>query len=350
MAAEAHAHEKHPDHASWWPVMLSVGALLAGLGISGLSTSYSVWPFLFAIPVFVASIALHGTRRDGFAPIHGVYVAAAFPLLAVFLIVFHLHHGVVDGFVGANKYFWLALAGASWGVYSLVGMGYESFFVPEPDMAEQWPFDSVENGKLGMWIFLGSDIVLFGGFIGAYIFTRLNFGWQDWWHAAEDPELHMAAEQALEHHPVLPGLINTYLLLASSFTVVLALVFARRGRGELSLGPLSIRNQSLTIGFLAATFLGAAAFLLNKGIEWVDLYIHQHWTFNADIMASTFYLTTGLHAAHVVVGMLIMLFLIGRAYTGAYIEGDADTIEYFGLYWHFVDIVWLFLFPLFYIL
>ena len=91
---------------------------------------------------------------------------------------------------------------------------------------------------------------------------------------------------------------------------------------------------------------------MNKGYEWYEHYIHQGWVFNTDPMASTYYLTTGLHAAHVVVGMLLVLFIIARASKGAYwSEGEsADTIEYYGLYWHFVDIVWLFLFPLFYIL
>jgi cytochrome c oxidase subunit I+III len=349
--ADAVAHEEHADHASWWPILVSASALFAGIGISGLSVSYSVWPFLLAIPAFLAAIGIEGSRQEGFSPVHGLFMLLSFPTLSALLVVFHLHHGLIDGLVNATQYFWIGLVGAVWGAYTLVGMGYESFHVPKPRLAEQWPFESVENTKLGMWVFLASDIVVFGGFIGAYIFTRFEYGWQDWWHIAKDPAAHAMAEQALEHHPTLPGLINTYLLLASSFTVVLALAAARR-TDDYSLGPLSISNRRATLGFLSLTFLGATAFLLNKGIEWVDLYIHQNWTFNVDVMASTFYLTTGMHALHVVIGMLVMLFLIARTYTGAYVgeDEDAGTIEYFGLYWHFVDIVWLFLFPLFYIL
>jgi len=339
-----HDHEPHADHASWWPLLASATALFVGLGLSGLSTTYFIWPFLFAIPVFILSLGVVGSRRDGFEPIHGVYMSAGFPLLAVFGVLFHLSQGFVSGLEEAGTYFWLALGGGALGAYTLVGLGYESFHVPEPDLSETWPFDGVENTKLGMWMFLGSDIILFGAFIGSYIFMRFEWGWTDWWHYAHEAS-------ALEHHPVWPGLLNTYILLASSFTVVLALAFARRGKGRTSLGPVSVPNRSLTLGFLAVTFAGASAFLANKGIEWVDLYFNQGWTFNADIMASTFYLTTGLHALHVVIGMLIMLFLIARSYVGAYQgEENARTIEYFGLYWHFVDIVWLFLFPLFYIL
>ncbi|MFC7071568.1 cbb3-type cytochrome c oxidase subunit I [Halovenus rubra] len=343
--------EEHADHASWWPIMVSSSVLFAGLGISGLSVSYAVWPFALAIPAFIGFLGVEGARQDGFALIHGIYVMVAFPLTVALLILFHLGIGIFEAVGNASPYFWVGLIGSVWGSYTLAGFGYESFEVPEPKMAEQWPFESVENTKLGMWAFIASDIIVFGAFVGAYIFTRFEYGWEAWWHIAEDPSAHTMAGQALEHHPVLPGLINTYLLLASSFTVVLALTAARH-KGNYSLGPLTISSRQATLGFLGMTFMGAAGFLVNKGIEWVDLYLHQGWTFGVDVMSSTFYLTTGMHGLHVIIGMLVLLFLIARTYTGAYVgeNEDAGTLEYFGLYWHFVDIVWLFLFPLFYIL
>jgi len=323
------AVEQHADHASWWPFMIGFSALWTMIGISGLPTSYSVWPFVFALPVFVGAIGFIGARREGFGPIHGLYLGAALPLLSAFLLVFHAHHGIVSGFAEASNYFYITLFGAFFGAVSFVGYGYESFSVPEPDFAEQWPFQGVKNTKLGMWVFLASDIVLFGALIGAYIFMRINFGWGDWWKAA-----------GYTSKPVEAGLINTYVLLASSFTIVLAYVYAKKG------------NRKRTLAFLTATFAGASLFLVNKAIEWNSLYIQQGWTFNSDPMSSVYYLATGLHAAHVIVGMMILLFIIARAFKGAYwSDGEgADTIEYYGLYWHFVDIVWLFLFPLFYIL
>jgi cytochrome c oxidase subunit I+III len=185
-----------------------------------------------------------------------------------------------------------------------------------------------------MWFFLATDVVLFGAFIGSYLFMRVANGWAHW-----DEVLVPAA------HTTLPGLINTYLLLTSSFAVVIALVAARR------------HNQRALVGYLALTFALGVGFLVNKAIEWEHLFnLHEGafaggWTFTTNVASSTFYVTTGLHALHVVVGLLITLFLIVRASRGAYLgEGNAGTIEYFGLYWHFVDIVWLFLFPLFYIL
>jgi len=333
------AHEQaHADHASWWPLLVSASAVLVALGIGGLSRQFALWPFVLTFPLFVAFLGLHGARRDGREIIHTLYVLLSIPFMAALLFVFSAQHGgVVNGLTTAGEPFYATFAGSALGAFTLIGLGYEKFTVPEPELAEQWPFSGVTNTKLGMWLFLGSDIILFGALIGSYVFIRFQSGWTGWWHDAALKE---------SAHTVLPGLINTYLLLASSFTVVLALAYARRG------------HKRGTIGFLALTFAGAAGFLVNKAIEW-NHFINGHvtesggaWTHTTDVMGSTFFLTTGLHAAHVIVGMMIVLFLIARSWSGAYWgEGeDADTIEYYGLYWHFVDIVWLFLFPLFYIL
>jgi cytochrome c oxidase subunit I+III len=328
---ETSAEEPHADHASPWPVLVSVSALLTAVGLGGIPGRYVVWPFVFALPVFVALLGLVGARRDGRSRVHDLYLGLSVVLAAGLLLVFDTQYGLADGLGAAGKPFSATFAGAVLGAVTLVGMGYESFRVPEPELAEQWPFEGVRNTKLGMWVFLGSDIILFGAFVGSYIFIRFQSGWTDWWHDAALPE---------SAHAVVPGLINTYLLLASSFTVVLALAYARRG------------HRRGTIGFLALTLAGAAGFLVNKAVEWNHFINGEGWTHTTDVMGSTFFLTTGLHAAHVVVGMLIALFLIARASTGAYWADDesANTIEYYGLYWHFVDIVWLFLFPLFYIL
>ncbi|MEF8756679.1 MAG: cytochrome c oxidase subunit 3, partial [Halobacteriales archaeon] len=185
----------------------------------------------------------------------------------------------------------------------------------------------------GTWIFLASDVVLFGAFIGSYAFIRVAYGWNEW-HAFV-PEAHVT----------LPGLINTYLLLTSSFAVVLALVAAEKN------------SRAGVVAGLVTTLALGVGFLANKGLEWVHLMelsteaFPAGWGFGTNIASSTFYLTTGLHGLHVVLGLLIVAWMIPRAWRGAYtdtVDGD-KPLEYFGLYWHFVDIVWLFLFPLFYI-
>ncbi|NHN47151.1 cytochrome C oxidase subunit I [Halostella sp. JP-L12] len=259
---ESDEHEEHADHASPWPLAIGFAAFVTFLGLSGV--------------------------RGG---------GVAYPALTVI--------------------------GLGLGTVSFVSMGLESFHVPEMAVAERWPFEGVENGKLGMWIFLASDVVLFGALIGSYAFIRVAYGWTSWHVVPHDP---------------IPGLINTYLLLTSSFTVVLALVAAERG---------STRGL---VGSLGITVLFGVGFLYNKAIEWQALF-HEGVTVGSGVEASTFFLTTGLHAAHVIIGLLIALFMIARAARGAYLgEEGSRPVEYFGLYWHFVDIVWLFLFPLFYIL
>ncbi|WP_276274660.1 cbb3-type cytochrome c oxidase subunit I [Haladaptatus sp. QDMS2] len=261
------AHDHHASHASIWPFVIGVAAFFTFLGLSGFH---------------------QGELEPGFAG--GFYVVVG-----------------VTGFV-------LGLA-------ALVYMGLEEFHGPAEPMGERWPFANIENTKLGVWIFLASDVVLFGAFIGSYVFIRVAFGWVEW--------------EPVPHDPI-PGLVNTYLLLTSSFSIVLALVAAHK------------KSRRGLLAALTATFLLGIGFLINKGIEWVELF-HEGLWLSTNVRTSTFFLTTGLHAAHVIVGLVIILYLLARTWRGAYM-GEGRSIEYFGLYWHFVDIVWLFLFPLFYIL
>jgi len=269
----------------------------------------SIWPFLTGLSSFVLLLGLSGnTVSDADMSVMS-YPAG------------------IEGLI----YIGLTVVGGVGLVAALIAMAAENFEGPSGPFGESFPFEGVENGKVGMWIFLASDVVLFGAFIGSYIFTRVSYGWTHW------HDLVPAA------HVSLPGLINTYLLLTSSFTVVLALVAIEKN------------SRRGLLASLSATFLLGIGFLINKAIEWNHLAnLHGGefaggWWLQTNIAASTFYLTTGLHAGHVIVGLLITLYLLVRAYRGAYLDNDRP-VEYFGLYWHFVDIVWLFLFPLFYIL
>ncbi|WP_135806578.1 cbb3-type cytochrome c oxidase subunit I [Halorussus marinus] len=262
----------------------------------------SPWPLAVGVASFVLLLGLSGLQRGGFPS------------------------GVEGGFYVATTGVGLAALG-----WTLVRLARERFVGPSGPFGESWPFEAVENTKLGVWIFLASDVVLFGAFIGSYVFIRVAHGWTDW------------HELVPEAHVVTPGLVNTYLLLTSSFAVVVALVAAER------------ESRWGLVGSLGLTFGLGVAFLVNKAMEWQHLF-HVHgetfangWVPSTNVAASTFYLTTGLHGLHVIGGLCIALYLVARAWNGAYLD-DERSIEYFGLYWHFVDIVWLFLFPLFYIL
>jgi cytochrome c oxidase subunit I+III len=274
--------DKHASHASIWPFAASLSTLALLLGLSGINGALTIDPG--------SSIA-----------------------------------GVSVGLEGSVVYPLLTVVGLVTMVYSGVKWGLEDFYAPPAEIANRWPFDHIEKTKLGMWFFLGSDVLVFGSFISAAIFIRVNAGWRSW--------------EALPAS--LPGLINTFVLLTSSFTVVLALVSSRR------------RNRKGLMASIAATMLLGLTFLAIKGWEWhheiydVGITLTQN-PHGPPVQATIYYVTTGLHGLHVIIGLVVAAFLLVRAYQGYYLD-DHRPVEYFGLYWHFVDIVWVFLFPLFYL-
>jgi len=318
--AGAHAHEEeHIDHASIWPFALGVGAFIGLLGLSGLNQATFFWPIVVGLSAFVAYIGLGQMRRFGSGLWSLAFVAGGVGLLAA---AAWTYAGLpADATPALGGYEALTALGVVVTSVALIEFGYEEFSAPTGPFGESWPFDGVDNGKTGMWVFLASDVVLFGAFIGSYVFIRVAFGWTAWEPVPDD---------------VIPGLMNTYLLLTSSFAVVLALVAAEKN------------SREGLVASLVVTLLLGIGFLGNKAIEWDHLH-HEGLWLSTSVETSTFFLTTGLHAAHVIVGLIITLYLVARALRGGYLE-DHRSVEFFGLYWHLVDIVWLFLFPLFYIL
>ncbi|TKX74918.1 cytochrome C oxidase subunit I [Halorubrum sp. GN11_10-6_MGM] len=273
--------DKHPSHASIWPFALAVALGVTLFGFSG---------FADAVTVELGETALQSNV---------VISNAMYPI------------AIVAGMVG------LLYTGVKWGL--------EDFYAPPSEFAERWPFNGVEKVKLGMWFFLASDVIVFGAFLSAAIFVRYNAGWMTWSPLTES----------------LPGLINTFVLITSSFTVILALVAARR------------KSRQGLLATLGATILLGFTFMAIKLWEWNHEIFDRGVTISANahgdpIQASIYYVTTGLHGIHVLLGLVIAIFLFVRAYQGHYLD-DERPIEYFGLYWHFVDIVWVFIFPLFYL-
>ncbi|SER27976.1 cbb3-type cytochrome c oxidase subunit I [Natrinema salaciae] len=270
----------HEDHASIWPFGIGLGMFVMFLGLSGLTP-------------YVADFAsARGAELPG-------SVGSANVLYPVLSLV-----GV--GILG----------------YSLFEYGRERFDAPEMTIAERWPFEGVGTTKTGVWFFLASDVIVFGAVIGAYIFMRIHGGWGNFETVPPSATV---------------GLINTYVLLTSSFTVVLALVMAER------------ENKRGLLASMGATLLLGLTFLAVKGYEWGQEFAHGIYWFT-ELQYSMYFVTTGLHALHVILGLLIAAFMIYRvASVDAYLT-DHRPVEYFGLYWHFVDIVWVFLFPLFYLM
>ncbi|MDV3244882.1 MAG: cbb3-type cytochrome c oxidase subunit I [Nitrososphaerales archaeon] len=197
-------------------------------------------------------------------------------------------------------------------------------FTFEEVLGHRWPFDETTKLKLGMWTFLTTEVVVFGSILGSYLFIRSQF-----------PQWPIPGSI----HEISIGLANTLVLLTSSLTVVFAVHAIREG------------NQRVALLGLSATFVLAATFMAVKGAEWYELFhLDTPFNFTAGLPASVYYFTTGLHGAHVLAGMLVIIYLIKRTMNGGYSKENHYAVENFGLYWHFVDILWVFIFPLFYLI
>jgi cytochrome c oxidase subunit 3 len=209
---------------------------------------------------------------------------------------------------------------------------------PDHSDALAHQFDDIEqqrdSASLGMWIFLATEIMFFGGmFLGYTVYRSLY---------------HEAYKEASHHLDVVLGGINTAVLLCSSLTMALAVHAAQLG---------GRRTVAL---FLLATIILGGVFLGIKGIEYYHKYEENlipgaHFKFSgadanqAQLFFSFYFVMTGMHALHMIVGIGLILVIILKTMKGRFSAEYFSPIEMTGLYWHFVDIVWVFLFPLLYL-
>jgi len=173
------------------------------------------------------------------------------------------------------------------------------------------------TGKLAVWWVIVSEIVIFGGLLASYIMYRLA---------------HDAFSEQAAHTNMWIGAFNTLVLLSSSLTAVLAHQAAEAGDG---------RKAARLIWF---TIGGAFTFLIVKSFEWT-FEIQHGFTITSSTFWSFYYTAAGLHALHVLAGAIIMMFVASAAAKNL----ELHRVELIGVYWHFVDVVWIFLFPLLYI-
>jgi heme/copper-type cytochrome/quinol oxidase subunit 3 len=191
-----------------------------------------------------------------------------------------------------------------------------------PYTVEARPDTGLPNGKLGIWLFLASEVMLFGALFSTYILLRV--GAVEWPHG----EL-----------SVVLGTVNTIILIASSVTMVMAWA------------SLKLNNWGRHRLYLGLTFLLALVFLINKYFEYAEHLGKGEGPWHSTFFGIYFTLT-GLHGLHIVGGMIVMAYFLGPGAKMAKTEPErfANRIEYTGLYWHFVDLVWIFLFPVLYLL
>ena len=192
----------------------------------------------------------------------------------------------------------------------------------KPENPAEYTATGIPSTKLGMWVFLASEVMFFAGLLGAYIVLRA--GLPHWPHPGE--ELNIAA-----------AAINTFILLTSSMTMALSVAAVHQAdRAKLRL-------------FLGLTILLGLAFLGVKGYEYSVKFSHGHFP-GTGIFWDCYFTLTGVHGLHVLAGILTNLWILSLTFRPDFLKGKGHFVEISGLYWHFVDVVWIFLFPLVYLI
>jgi len=181
----------------------------------------------------------------------------------------------------------------------------------------------LDNRKMGMWIFLGSDCMFFGSLIGTYLAYKGK--------SLSGPTPHDVFNIPLTSY-------SAALLLASSLTMVLGLADLQRNR---------IKQAAL---WLLATALMGLHFVLNQVYEFATFAMHEGLTLSTSLFGSSFFVLTGFHGAHVTGGVIWLLILVMLAMRGKLDRRDYTKVEVAGLYWHFVDIVWIAIFTIIYLI
>ncbi len=189
------------------------------------------------------------------------------------------------------------------------------------------------GAKMGMWLFLFTEVLLFGGMFLVYAVYRFQY-----------PDQFRVA--AMELHTGM-GTLNTVILLTSSLTVALAIAAIQKG------------NRFLSILMISVTLMFALMFMINKYFEWSTKFSHGIYPGSPELtnkpngqilFFGLYYIMTGLHGLHVIIGMIILAFMLVYLVKDKITKDNYIKLENSGLYWHLVDLIWIFLFPLFYLI
>jgi cytochrome c oxidase subunit I+III len=317
-----HGHDDHDDHhdehhGSASPIIFCFGVLL----------------FLMGFPDFVE--ALRALMSQG-----GTFAAGDLVLSTIGLTI-------------------IMIGVANWWREDLPFIGHGE------QIATSAPFEGEHIRKAGLWVFIMSEVMVFATFFSSYL--RVRTEWCTKWAFDEgkcsvgstEGDIVLTASDFLrpggaagtgDFWTMLPGAVNTFALIISSYTIVLALKTAKSKDWEAPKGVMRYLlpdKKRAVRNYLIATLLLGSMFIVLKLVEWSHL-VAEGFTVGT-VQGSIFYVATGAHGLHVFVGLLIMLYLVFKADTIGYDEDNGQGIEYFGLYWHFVDLAWVVIFPAFYL-
>ncbi len=189
------------------------------------------------------------------------------------------------------------------------------------------------GARLGMWLFLFTELILFGGLFIVYSVYRFTY----------PQEFHSAAQELNK----IIGMFNTIILLTSSLTMALSIVAIQRNK------------RNLSLFFQLLTILLALFFMVNKYFEWSAKFDHGIYPGSDTLLNESsgqilffglYYVMTGLHGLHVIIGAVMIALMMRFTSKGIVTHDNYVKLENTGLYWHLVDIIWIFLFPLFYLI
>ncbi len=320
-----------------------------------------------------------GAPHNSFAPIILAIGVGIFLLMFGGLFAF----GEYDPSYLPMVFVGLAVIASAFIVWWRQDMSFDGTYEPR---GRGVPFKNIQIRKVGVWVFLMSEMMIFTSLFSTYMRYRLGiprcdtvFESGDWVEGVAvncyEPASQLIASSWWH---IAPGAINTFALIISSFTIVQALRWAHKPEGSVD---EDVRRKRV-YRYLGAPWCLAVLFLTLKMVEWfigfhipeigflgiseqnihplvaegytihADAYTHHDYhdfIMNIRVSASLFYVTTGTHGAHVAGGIIGLSYMTYKAWKGGYTPTNAVSIEYFGLYWHFVDLVWVLVFPFFYL-
>jgi cytochrome c oxidase subunit I+III len=322
---EEHSDDEHEHHGSASPIIFTFGIMLFMIGFPGFSNTIT--------ELLTGTDAVIGEMLIG--------------LTGLLVII-----------IGVGNWWWEDLPFNGYG----------------EQIATSAPFEGEHIRKAGIWVFIMSEIMIFATFFSSYL--RMRTGWCTKWAwdndmcaadatgydimTASDYLRPGGASGTGDFWTMLPGGINTFALIISSYTIVIALKTAKahdwsRPDNFITkfipqpIMKIIFPDQKRTVrNFLFATLLLGSLFIVLKLVEWSHL-VAEGFTVSTSQAGSIFYIATGAHGLHVFIGLLIMIYLVFKADTVGYDKDNAQGIEYFGLYWHFVDLAWVIIFPAFYL-